>query len=204
MQQDALLLRRAQEGDAHAFDELMTGHEKRIYALCLRMSGNREDALDCAQEAMLRIWRSISSYRSEASFATWAYRIATNTCLDMIRKKKVRLAVSLDALTEKGRQELALGDGDDPEARAMAAARNQALMGGIAVLPLDMRSALVLRDVQGFSYEEVAEMLGAPLGTVKSRINRAREKLRAILFQNPELFGDSRVYGTRGGKMHEM
>ena len=202
MQQDALLLRRAQEGDAHAFDELMTGHEKRIYALCLRMSGNREDGLDCAQEAMLRIWRSISSYRSEASFATWAYRIATNTCLDMIRKKKVRLAVSLDALTEMGQAEPV--SGDDPEAQAVAAARKHALEGGIAALPLDMRSALVLHDVQGFSYEEIAEMLGAPLGTVKSRINRAREKLRAILFQNAELFGDSRVYGSRGGKTHEM
>lgn len=198
MQQEAHLLRRAQKGDLHATSELMASYEKRIYALCLRMSGDRDDALDCAQEAMVRIWRSLSSYRQESSFSTWVYRIATNACLDMIRKKKVRLAVSLDALTDLGFSPADMSA--DPEAKAIASARKQALADGIAALPLDMRTALVLRDVQGFSYEEIAEILDTQLGTVKSRINRAREKLRGILFQNTELFGEPRVYGSERRK----
>jgi len=198
MQQDALLLRRAQNGDAQAFDELMTVHEKRIYALCLRMTGNREDALDCAQDAMLRIWRALGSYRKQASFSTWVYRVATNTCLDYLRKKKTRPSVSLDAMEDDG---FSPSDASgDPVQQSEAAARKRTLAAGIASLPPDMRAALVLRDVQGFSYEEVSDILDTPLGTVKSRINRAREKLRSILFQNAELFGDARVYGRERRK----
>ncbi len=192
MQEEAFLLRRAQRGDARAFDELMIPHEKRIYALCLRMSGDREDALDSAQEVMLRIWRSISSYRGQASFSTWIFRIATNTCLDLLRKKKSRPAVSLDALADDGFMPPA--DTDDPQKHAEATARTRALADGIQALPPDMRAALVLRDVQGFSYEEVAGILDTPLGTIKSRINRAREKLRTILYQNTELFDLPHVY----------
>ncbi len=192
MQQDGLLLRRAQNGDAQAFDELMSPHEKRIYALCLRMSGNREDALDCAQEAMLRVWRALHTYRKQASFSTWMYRIATNTCLDMLRKKKTRPSVSLDALTDMGFSPT--DPVGDPVTQAESSARKRTLAEGIGLLPPDMRAALILRDVQGFSYEEVAAILDTPLGTIKSRINRAREKLRGILFQNAELFGVGTVY----------
>lgn len=193
MQQDALLLRRAQNGDAQAFEELMTPHERRLYALCLRMSGNREDALDCAQEAMLRVWRALGSYRGQASFTTWIYRIAANTCLDALRKKRTRPSVSLDALADDGF--MPQDTTGDPVTRAETAARREALASGISALPPDMRAALVLRDVQGFSYEEVAAILDTPLGTVKSRINRSREKLRSILFQSAELFGVQHVYG---------
>ncbi|MCL1964034.1 MAG: sigma-70 family RNA polymerase sigma factor [Firmicutes bacterium] len=194
MQQDALLLRRAQNGEAEAFEELMTAYEKRIYTLCLRMAGEKEDALDCAQEAMVRIWRSLASYRKQASFSTWVYRIATNTCLDFLRKRKVRPAVSLDALTDEGFS--ASDPSSDPVRLAEASARKSALLNGIASLQPDMRAALVLRDVQGFSYEEVSAILDTPLGTVKSRINRAREKLRSNLFQNAELFDVVNVYGN--------
>ncbi len=194
MQEDALLLRRAQNGDAGAFDDLMAPHEKRIYALCLRMSGDREDALDCAQEVMLRIWRSLGAYRKQASFSTWIYRIATNTCLDLLRKKRTRPTVSLDSLADDGFMPSDMTG--DPQLYAEASARRRALQEGISALQPEMRAALVLRDVQGFSYEEVSAILDTPLGTVKSRINRAREKLRSILFQNAELFGASRVYGT--------
>lgn len=192
MQDDALLIRRAQKGNAQAFVDLMAPQEKKIYALCLRMLGNREDALDCAQEAMLRIWRALGSYRKQASFATWSYRIATNTCLDQLRKKKVRPSVSLDMLTEAG---FAPTDPNiSPEAQSEATARKQALQEGISALKPDLRAALVLRDIQGFSYEEVADIVQAPLGTVKSRINRAREQLRANLYPDRELFGTEAVY----------
>ncbi|MDR0897586.1 MAG: sigma-70 family RNA polymerase sigma factor [Oscillospiraceae bacterium] len=192
MQEDALLLRRAQGGDADAFERLVSPHESRVYALCLRMMGSREDAQDCAQDAMLRVWHALPSYRREASFSTWLYRIAANTCLDALRRRKVRAASSLDAMLDEG---YAPPDtAADPLLHAEASARKQALEAGIAALPDDMRAALVLRDVQGFSYEEVAAMLSAPLGTIKSRINRARDKLRAILSEQAELFDAPRVY----------
>lgn len=192
------LLFRAIDGDLHAFDELMAPYEKRLYALCYRMAGEKEDAMDCTQEAMLRIWRALQSYRKEASFTTWIYRIATNTCLDVLRKKKSRPSISLDALMDSG---FAVQDENaDPEDYAISKARMLALQTGINSLKPDMRAALILRDIQGFSYEEVAVILATPLGTVKSRINRAREKLRSLLFQNSELFGDSCVYERERGK----
>lgn len=200
MQEEALLLRRAQKGDAGAFEELMTPYEKKLYALCFRMLGNREDALDCAQDAMLRVWRAIDTYRRQASFQTWVLRIATNACLDFLRKKKVRPAVSLDSMTEAGYMPEDSSVGVDPQASAETAAQKEALAAGIARLPEELRAALVLRDVQGLSYEEVAEVLKAPLGTVKSRINRAREKLRGILYPDAELFGAGRVYTSERRK----
>lgn len=192
MQEDALLIRRAQKGDAQAFETLVAPYEKKIYALCLRMLGNREDALDCAQEAMLRIWRAMGTYKKQASFSTWSYRIATNTCLDLLRRKKVRPSISLDGLAEAGY--LPADSQTGPEAMAESSARKQALERGIASLPEDLRAAIVLRDIQGFSYEEVAEVLRTPLGTVKSRINRAREKLRKLLYPDGELFAAEAVY----------
>ena len=198
MQDNSLLLRRAQKGDPQAFEDLMAPHERKIYGICLRMLGNREDALDCAQDAMLRLWRAIASYRKEASFQTWCYRIATNACLDFLRKKKVRPAVSLDVLVETA--PLPTDGRDAPEAMAEASARKEALAAGIAALPEDLRGALVLRDVQGFSYEEIGEILKMPMGTVKSRINRAREKLRQGLSADRELFDTPYVYTSERGK----
>lgn len=192
MLEENQLLSRAQKGDVSAFDDLMSTNEKQLFALCYRMAGDREDAMDCMQEAMIRIWRALKSYRKEASFSTWIYRITTNTCLDMLRKRKTRPSVSLDALTDAG---FSVQDpSGDPEMHALTEAKRLALQAGIDALSPDMRIALILRDVQGFSYEEVASILNTPLGTVKSRINRAREKLRMIFFQNPELFGNPRVY----------
>lgn len=198
MQDDALRIRRAQKGDAQAFETLVAPHEKKIYALCLRLMGNREDALDGAQEAMLRAWRSMRSYRKEASFSTWLYRIATNACLDLLRKKKVRPAVSLDVLTEVGFAPI--DPEGDPHAKAEEIARREALAIGIAALPVDLRTILVLRDVQGFSYEEIGEILKMPMGTVKSRINRARERLRQGLSADRELFDTPYVYTSERGK----
>lgn len=188
MQDDALLIRRAQKGDAAAFEALLAPHERKLYALCLRMMGNPEDAADCLQEAMLHAWRAMASYKRTASFATWCYRIASNACVDMLRRKKARPAASLDVLGEAGFSPPA-GPSADPQAQAEAAARRQLLQAGIAALPEDQRLALILRDVQGFSYEEVAQMTDTTLGTVKSRINRARTRLRESLRRDEELFG---------------
>ena len=187
MQDEQAWVRDAMNGDAGAFEQLMRAHEGRMYAVALRMCGNREDALDCIQEAMLRIYRAIKSFKGQSSFATWVYRITMNTCLDELRRRKVRVTSSLDALLDTGYSPS--DEEDTPERYAIASEQRRALDQAIASLPEDMRSAIVLRDVQGFSYEEIAGILSANVGTIKSRISRGREKLREILLKQPELFG---------------
>lgn len=180
------LISKAVSGDSAAFSELMAKHEKRMYAVALRMCANREDAQDCLQDAMIRIYRSISGFKGQSSFATWVYRITMNTCLDELRKRKSRQATSLDTLVESGYSPT---DGiNTPEKQAISSEQRRVLDGAIAELPEDMRSAIVLRDIQGFSYEEIAQMQDANIGTIKSRISRGREKLRQILRENAELF----------------
>lgn len=170
---------------AERFETLAAEHERAIYLLCLRMTGNRQDAQDCAQEALLRAFRAYSRFRGEARFKTWLYRIAHNACVDSLRAR--RADVSLEHLREAGF--------DAPDTRAPTpylameeAQRRQALLRAIGQLPVDQRAVLTLRDIQGLSYEEIADVLDTPEGTVKSRLNRARERLRALLTPDRELF----------------
>ena len=185
------LIERAGRGDAAAFEQLIAEHESRMYAVALRMCGNREDAQDCLQEAMIRIYRAISSFKGQSSFATWAYRITMNSCLDELRRRKNRQATSLDALLDVG---FSPADEDNtPEHFSLAEERKRVLERAIGSLPEDMRSAVVLRDVQGMSYEQIADVLDTNVGTIKSRISRGRERLRQVLVKQPELFGNESV-----------
>lgn len=181
------LIRKAGDGDAYAFEQLMTAHESKMYAVALRMCGNREDAQDCLQEAMLRVYRAMSGFKGQSSFSTWVYRITMNSCLDELRRRKSRAGTSLDALLENGFSPC--DDGDTPEQNSLRSEQRRVLERAIAALPEDMRSAIVLRDIQGCSYDEIAQALDANVGTIKSRISRGREKLRAVLSEQPELFG---------------
>lgn len=185
------LIERASRGDPFAFNALMAAHEKRMYAVALRMFGNREDAQDCLQEAMLRIYRSIGNFKGQSSFATWVYRITMNSCLDELRRKKNKQSTSLDSLLDQGWAPM--DEGETPEKHAMRTELRRELKRAIRELPEDMRSAVILRDVQGFSYEEIAQVLNVHVGTVKSRISRAREKLRGKLKENAELFDTEHV-----------
>lgn len=194
---EGVLLELAQRGDADAFEQLLAPYERKLYATCLRMMGSPEDAQDAMQETMLRIWRGLSSFQTRAQFGTWAYRVATNTCLDAIRKKKLRVTASLDALAEQG-----FSPPDNPaaspEEALLAQIRREAVLDALQALPSDARAALVLRDMQGEPYEAVAEATGATLGTVKSRIHRAREKMAKLLMKDAELFEKRRVQGEEG------
>lgn len=180
------LIQRASGGDPSAFNRLMAQHEKKMYAVALRMFGNREDAQDCLQEAMLRVYRAIGSFKGQSSFSTWVYRITMNTCLDELRRKKNKQSTSLDNLLEQGWSPA--DEGGSPEKHAVRRELRRELNRVIQELPEDMRSAVVLRDLQGFSYDEIAVMLDVNVGTIKSRISRAREKLRGKLKEKPELF----------------
>lgn len=184
MDTDAKNIIRAANGDAQAFEALMLLHQNSIFALCLRMMGQRQDALDMAQEAMLRVYRSLGNFKAQANFGTWVYRITTNVCIDELRRRKRKEALSLDALSENGFEQE--GEAQSPEQEFLRLEIREELAAAIAMLPEDQRAAVVLRDVQGLSYEEVAQSLSINLNTVKSRISRGRQRLRKILQKTGE------------------
>ena len=182
---DELLLRRAQRGDADAFEQLMTPLENLIWRVCWHYTGHRETASDCAQEAMIRIWRSLEGYRGDCAFESWVYRIAANCSMDAMRKKKRDRSESIEPLREAG------FDPADPEPgteeKVIAAEQHQQLRACIARLPEDQREALVMTQLEGISYEEAAARLGVSEGTVKSRVNRAKQKLKEWMEKGGEL-----------------
>lgn len=185
------LIQRASNGDAAAFNELMGMHERRMYAVALKTCNNHEDAQDCLQEAMLRIFKSISGFKGQSSFSTWVYRITMNTCLDELRKRKNRPNTSLDSLLDSGWSPS--DDRDSPEKHTIRMVKQQYLHKFMEELPEDMRAAVILRDVEGYAYEDIAGLLGANVGTIKSRISRGREKLREKILSHPELFDKTNV-----------
>ncbi len=195
--QEKDLLACARQGDNDAFEQLVAPYERKLYAVCLRMMGSPADAGDALQDAMVRIWRGLSSFEGQSQFATWAYRLTTNACLDALRKVKRRETTYLDALSEQG-FEPAADSLHSPEELAVIQERRDAVMQALQELAPEARSVLVLRDIQGESYEAVAEATGTALGTVKSRIYRAREKLAAILVKKPELFDQPNVQRPEG------
>ena len=185
------LIERASGGDPAAFNRLMEMHEKRMYAVALRMCGNREDAQDCLQESMLRVYRAIGGFKGQSSFGTWVYRITMNTCLDELRRKKNKQSTSLDNMLDQGWSPT--DDSASPEKQAIQSEMRKSISKSIQELPEDMRSVIIMRDVHGYSYDEIAEMLNVNVGTIKSRISRGREKLREKLSNFSELFSGGRV-----------
>ena len=182
------LFSKKQEKDQ--FERLAGESERQVYAVCYHMMGSREDAQDCAQETMLRAFKAFGSFRRDASFSTWITRIAMNVCTDALRKR--RSVASLDAMREETNFDL---PDTSPTAytRLEQKERMRLLREGLDELPEEMRQIIVLRDMRGMSYEEIAETLELPLGTVKSRVSRAREKLSGILQKSSELFSPHSV-----------
>lgn len=171
---DHELVRRFQEGDEAAFVELMRRHERRIYNLAHRMLGRSDDALDATQDAFLHCFRHLPSFRGEAAFSTWLYRIAVNACYDLLRRRGP--ARSLDAQPAEPAPAP-----DHAEQVSLAADLERAL----AALPADFRAVIVLHELQDLPVEQVAEVLGLPLGTVKSRLHRGRVALARALAGEP-------------------
>lgn len=181
------LVRRAGEGDEDAFAELVRLHEKKVYSLALRICGNREDAADAAQEAFLSAWRGLPNFRGEAGFSTWLYRLASNAAIDCLRRTgRQREEASLD---DEGLRLDAVDGAPSPQTQAEGAELRQAVMDGLSQLSEDHRQALALRELQELSYEEISSALGVDIGTVKSRLSRARSALRKILLKNGNLSG---------------
>jgi len=189
LDEDALLVKKAQNGDVRAFEELVKKYEGKVYGLASRMLAFSEDANDAAQEAFIKAYRSLKNFRGDAKFSTWLYRITNNVCLDYIRKNSRReLPLEIEGDPEEGgaRAPDIVSDvnveklAEDGEFRAL-------VQRAINKLPEQHRTMVLMRDVQGLGYTEISEMLGLPEGTVKSRINRARGRLKDIFMGMREL-----------------
>ncbi|HXF73442.1 MAG TPA: sigma-70 family RNA polymerase sigma factor [Actinomycetota bacterium] len=168
---DEELVRRALAGDRGAFGTLVERHERRTYNLALRMLGREDDARDATQDALLTAFRKLPSFRGDAAFATWLYRITVNACYDLLRRSaRAPLAIPADA-------EPALEPGPPTPDHADATVGAIDVRRALLRLPPEHRAVLVLHDVQDLAYEEVAAVLGVPVGTVKSRLHRARVAL---------------------------
>lgn len=194
---EATLIAKSQQGDVEAFGELVSIYEKQVYTVAYRFMGNPEDASDLTQEAFVRAFRAISRFRGEASFKTWIYHIVANVCRDELRKRKKQAVVSLDApiVTDDGyitreQEDWSLA----PERVYESIELQETIQQLLNQLIPEYRQVLVLREIQGFTYEEIANILECSLGTVKSRINRARKALRDLIAAHKELFqGSSRL-----------
>jgi RNA polymerase sigma-70 factor (ECF subfamily) len=168
-------------GDPDAFGVLFARHRDRLWAVALRTTGDREEAADALQDAMVSAFRKAASYRQDAAVTTWLHRIVVNACLDRLRRRKVRLA---DALPEDGHTvpaALVEPESASPESRAELSERRRRVLEALATLQPDQRAALVLVDLQGHSVEEAASILGVASGTVKSRCSRGRARLLPLL-----------------------
>ena len=180
-----LLVEAFREGKPGAFDAIVRTHQDRVYAFCLRMLADREDALDVAQEVFLSAYRNLAGFRGEASLSTWLLRIAANRSLNRIRQRATRAAREVMSIEPQevgdspfqppGREE------DRPDRMMESRETRKILEAAIANLDEDSRMLVLLSDVEGFSYEELSEAVGIPLGTVKSRLHRARMALRKML-----------------------
>lgn len=182
------LLDRARRGDLSAFNVLVEEHQSIVFNVCLRMLGNRAAAEDAAQDAFVSAWRHLGSMRGEL-FRPWLLRIASNACTDELRRRSRRPAASLEVSMEEGMPDPA--DGEPlPEASVLSAELRGGIEAALRQLPEDQRLAVVLCDVQGLEYEEIAQVTRSNVGTVKSRLSRGRARLREILLSKPELLPD--------------
>lgn len=194
--EQSALIGRIVAGETELFESLVLEHQTRVYNLALRMVANRADAEDCAQEAFLKAFRNLSSFRGEASFSSWLYRLTTNVCLDHLRAKGRRAETSLTAEAESGAQTELPHPADGPEVIAERNERRAAVHRALRQLPDDFRQVLLLRELGGLSYDEIAHEMALESGTVKSRIFRARRKMADILRAD----GNFSAFCTSDGK----
>ncbi len=179
----------AKHGDISAFEALISLYEKKIYNICLRILTNEQDAYDATQEVCIKIWKQLQHFKGESKLSTWIYRVATNECLDKLRKAKNRRQISLFQVTEKDNEMKIINKSSENE-HVENIVENKALQEilkqAVSELKEEHRVMIVLRDIHEYAYDEIADILSISLGTVKSRISRARLALKKILQQNKE------------------
>ncbi|SMC73163.1 RNA polymerase sigma factor [Papillibacter cinnamivorans] len=202
---ERLLVLEARQGSQEAFEQLVKLHEKRIYNLALRMAGNPEDAGELAQEAFLSAWRGLPAFKMECSFGTWLYRLASNACIDFLRKEKRRRVVSMTAVSEEDEEyqteypDLRYSPETELERREIL----DEIQRGLDSLSVEHRQILVMRELDSMTYAEIAEVLKLEEGTVKSRISRARVQLRGFLVSTGNFHPRVSSKEAEGGELHE-
>lgn len=180
---ELILVKKSISGDVDAFEELIKDYKKMAYNIALRVLRNKEDAEDISQEALIKVFKNISSFNMKSSFKVWLYRIVMNTCFDFKRKKNI-VTYSLDKPLENDESEIMQEIPDNtynPDVVIQNELESQMLYESIDSLDDDFRVIIVLRDIQGLSYKDIASVLSCNEGTVKSRLNRARSKLKEII-----------------------
>ncbi|MCT4619873.1 MAG: sigma-70 family RNA polymerase sigma factor [Marinisporobacter sp.] len=185
------LIYKSQQGDIESFETLIKEHEKLAFNIAYRMLGNIEDAKDATQDAFIKAYKALHKFKGESIFSTWLYKIVTNTCLDLLRKRKSQKTCSYDRQidTEDGNIIRELPDEDNiPEDIVAKKERQRNIQKAINSLSENHKIVIVLRDIKGFSYEEMSKILNCSEGTIKSRISRARQALRKVIEKNKELY----------------
>ena len=174
------IVRRAKENDVSAFEQIVLLHQNKVYSLACRMISDADEAYDVSQEVFIKVYRYISSFKGDCEFSTWLYRITMNTCCDFIKKRKKKSPNFIDDISGI---ETIKEDGVSPEERVEQRENREQIEKLIGMLPLEHRQMIILRDVHGFSYEKIAQITSTNMGTVKSRISRARKGLCELVSQ---------------------
>lgn len=184
-EEELQLVQSAQDGDTDSFEKLLLDNQLRVYNLALRMVGNEEDAFDMSQEAFIKAFNSIASFRGDSRFSVWLYRLTTNVCLDFLRSRARKSHDSLTFSDDDEGRELEIPDERfSPQTLLEKKELRAAVHRGLEKLPEDYKVILLLREIEGLSYEEISYALELETGTVKSRIFRARKKLCDILLSD--------------------
>ena len=201
-EEESRIVQKVLRGDVNAFEKLVLEYEKNVYNIALRMTGNSEDASDMTQEAFIKAYNSLGSFRGDSKFSVWIYWIATNVCLDFLRSKSRKPTVSLSMEDEDG-DEVQLDVADESQSPELLLDRQmtrESVRRGLETLTPEYRQILLLREIQGMSYDEISQALGLEVGTVKSRIFRARKKLCAFLLEDGNIPEFTSSVRTKGGE----
>ena len=174
----------ARQGDQSAFEQLVKLYEKRVLALTTRMCKNPADAEEAAQEAFLSAWQGLPFFRGDASFSTWLYRLASNACVDLLRREGRRQSAAGPSLNDEEVQLEVPDTAPSPQEQAERSELRQQIEAGLQALTPDHRQVLILREMHQLSYDEISQVLDVDVGTVKSRINRGRKQLRNFLLNS--------------------
>ena len=193
------ILARARRGELPAFEELVRRHEKRVYAVALRSSGSPEDAEDITQEVFLRAWRSIEEFRGDSGFSTWLFRITMNLCVDHARHKHAQPQTQPLVMGEEESERPLPDTAPTPEEHLDNSELGRELAAALDEVSEEHRRIVLLRDVSGMSYTEIAEVLEISEGTVKSRLSRARLALRTVLLRRGNLLPSTASNESKGG-----
>lgn len=180
------LIKLAKRGDTSAFEQLLDRYQKRVYHQALRMLGNPEDAADVTQEVFLKVWKGLPNFREESGFATWLYRLTDHAAIDLLRAEKKRQG---DSSLDDGVTDLLTADpSPGPQQSAEQKELQQAVAAALSALPEEQRRILILREINGLSYEEIGDVLNLPPGTVRSRLARSRAALAKRLRTSGNFF----------------